>query len=110
MIIVSASSVCPSRYSAHWLVRHTVTQREWPDASQLRLDEEGLAACWAWESFFLGMRIEGMVYNELRATPGTDLPQSQLFRRTRCTDVGRRLAGLTLEPRAVYRFPACEQG
>jgi hypothetical protein len=85
--------------SAHWLVRHTVTQREWQDAGQLRLDEEGLAACWAWESFFLGMRIEGMVYNQLRAAPGIDLPQSQLFRRTRIPrnrveidPVGRQLA------------------
>src|SRR5262249_55398300 len=69
--------------SAHWLVRHVVTRREWRDAGQLRLDEEGLAACWAWESFFLGMRIEGMVYNELRVAPGTDVPHTSLFRRTR---------------------------
>jgi hypothetical protein len=69
--------------STHWLVRHVVTQGAWRDAAQLRLDEEGLAACWAWESFFLGMTIEGMVYNELRIAPGTDATQGRLFRRTR---------------------------
>jgi hypothetical protein len=69
--------------SAHWLVRHVVTQGIWRDAAQLRLDEEGLAACWAWESFFLGMTIEGMVYNELRIAPENDATQDRLFRRTR---------------------------
>jgi len=69
--------------SAHWLVRHVVTQGAWRDGVQLRLDEEGLAACWAWQSFFLGMTIEGMVYNELRIAPGTDVPHTSLFRRTR---------------------------
>jgi len=34
-------------------------------------DEEALAACWAWEQFYLGMTITGTVYNELRlASPG----------------------------------------
>ena len=85
--------------SSHWLVRHVVTRREWRDAGQLRLDEEGLAACWAWESFFLGMRIEGMVYNELRVAPEPDLAHCQLFRRTwiprtrvEIEPVGRQLA------------------
>ncbi|HEY1417264.1 MAG TPA: PD-(D/E)XK nuclease family protein [Myxococcaceae bacterium] len=69
--------------SGHWLVRHVVTQGGWRGVAQLRLDEEGLAACWAWESFFLGMTIEGVVYNELRIAPGTDRPHPGLFRRTR---------------------------
>src|SRR5438067_118878 len=37
---------------------------------ELIKDEEALAACWAWEQFYLGMAVTGTVYNELSRTPG----------------------------------------
>ncbi|MGH2717110.1 MAG: hypothetical protein ACRDJU_00830, partial [Actinomycetota bacterium] len=38
----------------------------WEDRDQLLLDERGVAACWAWEIFYYGMKIAGTIYNELR--------------------------------------------
>jgi hypothetical protein len=49
----------------YWLVDHRVVD-DWSDAEQLVLDERGVTACWGWEQCFLGMRIAGVVYNELR--------------------------------------------
>jgi hypothetical protein len=51
---------------AYWIVRHRVVDRDWPPTEQLVADEESLAACWAWEQFYLGMAITGTVYNELQ--------------------------------------------
>jgi hypothetical protein len=49
----------------YWLLTHRVG-RGWSDLEQLFLHEQGVSFCWAWESFFLGMKIEGTLYNELR--------------------------------------------
>jgi hypothetical protein len=56
-------------HDAYWIVRHRVVGGEWPPTGQLVADAEALAACWAWEQFYLGMAITGTVYNELRLVP-----------------------------------------
>jgi hypothetical protein len=53
-------------YDAYWIVRHRVVGADWPPTGQLVADEESLAACWAWEQFYLGMAITGTIYNELQ--------------------------------------------
>ena len=52
-------------YDAYWLVRHKVVE-EWAEIDQLLLDDESVSYCWAWENFFLGMKIAGVIYNEIR--------------------------------------------
>lgn len=54
---------------AYWIVRHRVVDGDWAPTAQLVADEESLAACWAWEQFYLGMAITGTVYNELLQHP-----------------------------------------
>jgi hypothetical protein len=55
-------------HDAYWIVRHRVVDADWPPTETLVANEEALAACWAWEQFYLGMGITGTVYNELRLT------------------------------------------
>jgi hypothetical protein len=55
-------------HDAYWIVRHRVADGDWPPTEQLVADEESLAACWAWEQFYLGMAIAGTIYNELRSS------------------------------------------
>lgn len=50
----------------YWIVEHRVTAGPWAAEHDLLLDERSTAAAWAWERFFLGMRIAGVVHNELR--------------------------------------------
>lgn len=50
----------------YWLVDHRLAGRDWEDPELLVLDEVGVSACWAWERFFIGMRIAGVIYNEMR--------------------------------------------
>jgi hypothetical protein len=52
-------------FNAYWLVDHIVGDG-WADVDALVLDESGSAFTWAWERFFLGMEIAGVIYNELR--------------------------------------------
>jgi hypothetical protein len=56
-------------HDAYWIVRHRLVESDWPPTEQLVADSEALAACWAWEQFYLGMAITGTVYNELRRRP-----------------------------------------
>ncbi|HEY6295171.1 MAG TPA: hypothetical protein VIX15_05860 [Streptosporangiaceae bacterium] len=53
-------------HDAYWIVRHRVVGADWTPTDQLVADEEALAACWAWEQYYLGMTIAGTVYTELR--------------------------------------------
>jgi len=53
-------------YDAYWIVDHRIVEGGWESLSQLLLDEQGVAACWAWEIFYYGMRIAGTIYNEIR--------------------------------------------
>ena len=60
---------------AYWLITNRVVRDQWEDLDQLLLDAEGLAECWAWETDFVGMRIAGNIYNELRVAtePGEEV-------------------------------------
>jgi hypothetical protein len=53
-------------HDAYWIVRHRLVSGPWPPVADLLADPEPLAACWAWEQFYLGMAIEGVIYNEIR--------------------------------------------
>jgi hypothetical protein len=56
-------------HDAYWIVRHRVVDADWTPTDQLVADEEALAACWAWEQYYLGMTIAGTVYTELNLAP-----------------------------------------
>src|SRR5690242_6392909 len=43
------------QHDAYWIVRHRLVDGDWPATEELVTDEEALAACWAWEQFYLGM-------------------------------------------------------
>jgi hypothetical protein len=60
-------------YDAYWIMDHrVVVDGEWENLNQLLLDEQSIAACWAWEIFYYGMKIAGTIHNELRlAAPET---------------------------------------
>jgi len=60
-------------YDAYWIMDHRlVVDGEWENLNQLLLDEQSIAACWAWEIFYYGMKIAGTIHNELRLdAPGT---------------------------------------
>ena len=55
---------------AYWIVRHRVVDGDWPSTEQLVSDEEQVAVCWAWEQFYLGMAMTGIVWNEVRRPYG----------------------------------------
>jgi hypothetical protein len=88
-------------HDAYWIVRHRVADGDWPSTEQLVADEESLAACWAWEHFYIGMAIAGTIYNELRLPSGSDpeAPRS-----------GRQLRRWPwLRPRTAAALPAVRQ-
>ena len=54
-------------FDAYWVMDHRlVVDGQWEDLNQLLLDEQSIAACWAWEIFYYGMKIAGTIHNELR--------------------------------------------
>ena len=54
-------------FDAYWVMDHRlVVDGEWENLNQLLLDEQSIAACWAWEIFYYGMKIAGTIHNELR--------------------------------------------
>jgi hypothetical protein len=53
-------------HDAYWVVRHRLARDGFCDPYLLVLDDELLAAAWAWEIFYLGMRVAGTIHNELR--------------------------------------------
>jgi hypothetical protein len=55
---------------AYWVVQHRLVADGWAGHDTLQLDERTIAWCWAWPLFYLGMRITGTMYNEIRADPG----------------------------------------
>lgn len=66
--------VVADEHDDYWVMRHRVADG-WSELARLRLDDEALAACWAWERSYLGMRIAGTIHNELRpAAPDTTPP------------------------------------
>ncbi|MDQ2723985.1 MAG: hypothetical protein M3Y36_00570 [Actinomycetota bacterium] len=57
-------------FDAYWILRHRVVDR-WTPRYQLELDDESIAACWAWENFYMGMTINGTIDNELHLDDDT---------------------------------------
>jgi hypothetical protein len=57
------------RHDAYWIVRHRLVTGDWLSTERLAADQEMVAACWAWEQFYLGLAITGTVFNELRVPP-----------------------------------------
>jgi hypothetical protein len=76
-------------HDAYWIMRHRVV-REWTPLSTLMRDEEAVAACWAWQQYYIGMEIAGTINNEMRlptvAPPGGEPAPL-------ATDTARRAAG-----------------
>jgi len=89
-------------YDAYWIFDHRITAEAWADLDQLLLDEQGVAACWALQNFDPGMKIAGVVYNELRRAvpkePCTIPSRSVLT----TPDVMQKLLP-RLAPRGLYR-------
>ena len=54
------------RHDAYWMMDHRIVGEEFANLDLLLLDEQSVAACWAWQTFCPGMRIAGIIYNEIR--------------------------------------------
>lgn len=66
---------------SYWVVQHRLVVDRWADQDALQLDEQTIVWCWAWPLFYLGMRVAGTVYNEIRADagePGTTVPPGEV--------------------------------
>ncbi len=104
----------------YWIIEHRLVEREFTDTELLMLDEQSTAYCWAWEEYFLGMKIKGVIFNELCFHPGSekDLTSeefetkrkyikrtgNEFFRRTKIPksrrelkDIRQRIAGEALD-------------
>ena len=85
---------------AYWVVQHRLVTAGWADHDALQLDERTIAWCWAWPLFYLGMRITGTMYNEIRADPsqpGTVAPQPAGHQQVRHRRMYARSATITGE-------------
>jgi hypothetical protein len=51
----------------YWMVEHRLVPGPWRPVELLRLEERCLSWCWAFEQAYPGSRVEGTVFNELRA-------------------------------------------
>ncbi|RDH79525.1 hypothetical protein DVS77_04665 [Mycolicibacterium moriokaense] len=49
----------------YWVVRHLIVE-DWRSLDELVLDEEAIAACWAWQQDYIGMEVAGSIHNEVR--------------------------------------------
>jgi hypothetical protein len=63
-------------YNSYWLIDHRLAIEKWEETDQLLLDEQGVSHCWALEHLYPGMRVAGVIYNELRKVTPYGLPQS----------------------------------
>jgi len=77
-----ADLLAGDEHDHYWIVAHRMVDRFGP-ADELLLDEELVAACWAMERLYPGMRVAGTVHNELRrpAPPAPRTAWSRLRRR-----------------------------
>ena len=66
-------------HDRYWVVAHRLVDRFGTD-DDLLLDEELVAACWAVERFYPGMRVAGTVHNELLAPEATTGPEAPATR------------------------------
>ncbi|HET9255884.1 MAG TPA: hypothetical protein VFO16_11870 [Pseudonocardiaceae bacterium] len=55
---------------AYWVIQHRLVTESWAEEDTLQLDERTIAWAWAWPKFYLGMRIAGTMYNEIRVDAG----------------------------------------
>ena len=112
-------------FDAYWILRHRVVDR-WTPTYQLELDEESIAACWAWENFYLGMTITGTIENEVQlddetpggatapVEPGGAIPAERRVRQNEGSGGGRsipqhrRLWAVAHEPEAAPRVEVDE--
>ncbi|HKP84749.1 MAG TPA: hypothetical protein VJZ26_01555, partial [Blastocatellia bacterium] len=84
---------------AYWLVKHKIVGDEWDDLDRMLLDQQSVSYCWAWENFFIGMKIAGTIYNEIRK----DVSRPP----ARSTDESRHLANnRNTGHRRMYAQPA----
>lgn len=91
-------------YDAYWIIDHRVAGESWADIDQLMLDEEGAAACWALQNFDPGMKIAGVIYNELRMSAPDEPLQAPIPERSVLTkpDIVQQLLP-RLQPRGLYK-------
>src|ERR687893_1905924 len=78
---------------AYWVIQHRLVADGWTNHDDLQLDERTIAWCWAWPLFYLGMKITGTVYNEVRADasePGPTAPQPAWHPQVHHRQVGHR--------------------
>ena len=61
-----ADLLAGDEHDRYWVVSHRLVDRFGTD-DDLLLDEELVAACWAVERFYPGMRVAGTIHNELLA-------------------------------------------
>jgi hypothetical protein len=77
-------------HDRYWVVSHRVVDR-FGAADDLLLDEELVAACWAMERSYPGMRIAGTIHNELLDPTGDPSPPAEpLAPRTAWSRLRRR--------------------
>jgi hypothetical protein len=78
---------------AYWVIQHRLVADGWTNHDDLQLDERTIAWCWAWPLFYLGMKITGTIYNEIRADarePKTGEPGAVVPQQVRHQQVGHR--------------------
>lgn len=66
----------------YWLVNHQIAEQKFPTREELLLDEASVASCWGWETFFIGMKIAGVIHNQLINNSGRQDSLAEMFRRT----------------------------
>lgn len=78
MYVDNVELLAVDAHDEYWVVTHRVVQ-SWSDPRLLLLDERAVAACWAWEQCYLGMRVAGTIHNEVLAAAegGLGWPPSQ---------------------------------
>ncbi|MGH4019470.1 MAG: hypothetical protein ACRDT0_09590 [Pseudonocardiaceae bacterium] len=57
-------------HDAYWAIQHRIVTNGWAELDMLQLDERSVVWAWAWPHFYLGMRVVGTVYNEIRVDAG----------------------------------------
>ena len=53
----------------YWILEHRLATEAPAPLELLRLDPRAATYCWAWERFYMGMRVVGVIYNELFDDP-----------------------------------------
>ena len=90
-------------HDAYWIIEHRIGEA-FADLDLLLLDEQSVAACWAWQIFCPGMRIAGVIYNELRKAVPVRLGATALPARSVLTQQGAlKRRTLPAQLRGLYR-------